>query len=71
MNVGGRLKRLEMSTIKRVGDKRDYTSLASLAAMMTTITTHRLHVKPGLTGHLKSIYKKLEKTNHGDDHEGG
>ena len=41
-----------MTTIMNVDDKHHYASLASLAAITITITTRRLDVKPGLTGHL-------------------
>ena len=51
-----------------VDDKHHYASLASLAAMMVTITTHRLHVKPGLAGHLKCVRKDIEKMNVDDKH---
>ena len=60
-----------MTTMMNVDDKHHYASLATLAAIIKTITTRRLHVKPGLTGHLKCILKRLEKTNYDNDHEGG
>ena len=50
-----------MTTIMNADDKHHYASLASLAAMMIAITTHRLHVKPGLPGHLKYILKNLKR----------
>ena len=51
-----------MTTTMNVDDKHHYASLASLAAMMITVTTHRLHAKPGLTGHWKCIKKRYRKS---------
>ena len=47
-----------MTTIMNVDDKHHYASLAPLPAIMITIATHRLDVKPGLTGHLKGVHKR-------------
>ena len=56
-----------------VDDKHHYASLASLAAMMLSITTHRLHVMPGLgtLAQCIEIWRRLEKTDHDDDYERG
>ena len=42
-------------------DKHHYACLPSLAAMMIAFTTHHLHVKPGLTGHLTVERKDLRR----------
>ena len=69
-----------MTTIMRVGDKHHYASLASLAAMMITITTHPRHLddhkrdyaslacQAESNGTLEMyIQKRLEKTSPDED----
>ena len=55
-------------------EKHHYASLAFLAAMMITVTTHCFACQAGSIGTLEMYIEKierLEKTNHDDAREGG